>query len=1018
MEFSILGRVQIRVDGQFSAQWARPRIRAIVAALLTQPDRPFSYQSLLEWAWPDGRPYPRDPDGTFQTYAHRVRDALSQMDIRVPFDNRAGAFQLHVDKDLVDYHRFRARVQEAHRAEEDHDYPRARDLIADGLALWQPEGPLFGIDTERARNWRRRVIESEWLPANYALIHYLTQLGQSEEALARFADLDDIAGSDPTFMKRKLHALHSLGRTGDRTAYYFAARKALLNAADDEAADDLRAFHDHLMSQATARTRTPARPTREPATLAAIGHVRLPLDVNDFVGRASLLAKLHDLATDDEGRARPTCIVLDGPPTVGKTTLATHWAHQELGHLVRHAIYLDLYGFSGELRIDADEAASRLLDALDYPTDRLLTPARRHVKLSELLAAEHVLIVLDNVFNSDHVRPLLAALSRSIVVVISRQRLTGLTAAHGVPHVTVQPLHHHDTTKLLARLIDVSADIQSQSIAELATICDGSPLAAHLIAHYVNDRPGIPLRQTINELADPNRLLELGDDGDDPQANLRIAFSHSYLALPPEEQRLFRALGLHPGPEFSVHTAAALTGRPMTDTLRSLERLRGGHLVHQVGSPGRYRLHDLLRVFAAYLANSDNGFDRRQAQARMLSCYLRSAYNSERRLFPYRPAVPMPEIEAGVTPCQFSEEGAATEWIVQERGNVVALIQWAAAEGRYDYVWRLPHTIYGVYRRYGYYDELITAYEAAVDAVQACGDLESEGATRADLGLLFLAIGDRTNAAVQFHLANDIAQRTGSGIGRAVSQKNLATLFDAAGRYQDSARACQQALKLAIEIQDQSLQSAILHQLGDTLYHQNRYGQAIVEYQQALLLRDIVGNRHGQAATLTELGATYYELGQFDAAEAYCQRALGLVELIHDIEVAPRTCGVLASICCQRHDYGRAIQYARTAVRLARVIRKADVEAAALNTLACALHAESLPDAARERWEQARDIYRDLGDTARVDSIEAILAEPSTHSVSVPQARSDISITETATTTDMNRSSSAAPDTPENRTRQ
>jgi tetratricopeptide (TPR) repeat protein len=972
--FSILGRVQIRVGGRLRARWAQPRLHGIVAALLTQPERPISYRTLLSWAWPEGTAYPQRIESTFQTYAARVREVLSSMDVPVSLDNRGGAFALHVEKDLIDYHRSRSLMQQAQHAAEKHDYQRARDTAADSLALWQPEGPLFGIDTERARNWRRRVTDNEWLPANYTLIHYLTKLGQHDEALARLSGIEDAAGSELTFVKHKLRILHLLGRTGDRSAYYLTARKNFLREAEPEAADDLRAFHEQLAGTGVS--------TPDPATLTAIGHIRLPVDVGDFVGRGILLAKLHGAATDDSGHARPTCIVLDGPPAVGKTTLATHWAHQELGNLVRNAIYLDLHGFSGEHQIDADEAASRLLSALDYPTDRPLTPARRHTKLSELLAAEHTMIILDNVANSAHVRPLLAALSRGIVVLITRQRLTGLTAAHGVRHITVQPLHHHDATELFTRLIDDRPDLSSQSVAELATICDGSPLALQLVAHYVNDRPEVPLRQTIAELADRSRLLGLGDDGDDPQANLRIAFSQSYVTLPADEQRLFRALGLHPGPEFSAQAAAALTGQRLAQVRHSLERLRGGHLIQQVDGPSRYRMHDLLRVFAAELAAGEAGPGRLRAQTRMLSFYLHSAYNSDRCVFPYRPPVPMLALEPDVVPEEFgTDDNAATEWMLREHDNLIALVtqtaltQRTATDGRNQYVWRLPHTLYGISRRYGRYDTLIAAYDAALDAVVACGDQEDEGGTRTDLGLLCLAIRDHTRADEQLHLAAAIAQRTGNVFGQAVSQKNLATLFVATDQYDKAVRAGHRALHLAIETHDQSLQSAIIHQMGEIFRCQGRYGQAIVEYQQAFLLREITGNRHGQAQTLTELAAAHCELGQIDTAEAYCQRALDLVKVIHDIEVAPRAFGVMASIHLHREDHEATVRYARTAVRLARSARTAPVEAAALDTLATALHAMRLDDAAKEGWSQAKNIYRDLGDIAHAESIERKLAD-------------------------------------------
>lgn len=991
VDFSILGRVRIRVGGQFRARWTQPRLLGIVAALLTQPGRPFSYRSLLDWAWSEPKDHPRNVESTFQTYAHRIREALSPVDAQVSLDNHGGALVLNVEKNLIDYHRSRMLTQQAQHAAEHHDYQRARDLVTESLALWQPEGPLFGVDTERARNWRRRVTGSEWLPANYSLINYLTKLGQHEAALARLSDIDDAANGELTFMKLKLRVLHLLGQTRDRTTYYLKARKALVHAGEHEAADDIRAFHEQLTGQPQSAARPTERPASESTAPSGVCHARLPVDIGDFVGRAVILAKLGSLATDTTGHARPTCIVLDGPPAVGKTTLATHWAHQELGHLVQHAIYLDLCGYSSECRIDADEAAGRLLDALDYSTDRPLAPARRHAKLGELLAAEPTLIILDNVADAAHVLPLLPALSRSIVVVISQRRLTGLTAAHGIRHITVQPLHQHDATELLSRLIDARPDLASQSITELATICDGSPLALQLVAHHINDCPQIPVRQTIAELADPNRLLELGDDGDDPPRSLRIAFSQPYLRLPAAEQRLFLALGLHPRPEFSAHTAASLTGQRVTEVQRSLERLRGRHLIQQVDGPSRYRIHDLLHVFAAKLAEGETDSTRFAATSRMMSFYLHSAYLSDRHVFPYRPAVPMLDLEADVVPCEFGTEEAATEWTLRERDNLVALIQRAAADGRYDYAWRFPHTCYGVFRRYGYYDELIAAYEIAVDAAQTCGDIDAEGGTRTDLGLLCLAIGDHARADQQLQLAAAIAQRTGSAISLAVSQTNLAELFAATGHYDDAVRTGQHALQLAMAIHDQSLQSAIIHQMGRIFYQQARYGQAIVEYQQALLLREITGNRRGQAETSTELAAVHCELGAFDTAEAYCQRALDLVEAIHDSEIAPRAHGVMATIYLSRKDYETTVRYAHAAVGLARAVRKATVEAAALDTLASALYATSCLDEAGETWRQARDIYCDLADRSHTDRIEASLAELAAHPATIPPARAQTS---------------------------
>ncbi|HEX3785484.1 MAG TPA: tetratricopeptide repeat protein [Pseudonocardiaceae bacterium] len=983
--FRVLGRVQILLDGQFSTDWAAPRVRAILAPLLIQPGRPFSRDNLIDWAWGEDEKRPNGLDSTFHTYAGRIRTVLSQVDAEVKLVSRSGYLHLEVDKNLIDYHRFRDLMQQARSTGKTGDHATARDLARAGVDLWQPEGPLFEVASERADNWRRKVRADEWIPANNVLLQELLALGDLDEALIRLNELGEEHAGSLVLMKRRLETLYGLGRADDAKTYYFAARKALRGDNDDAQAEDLRVFHDRLADWDAEPARETANIPAAPAAAAHTSVSQLPPDIVDFVGREILLAKLHEFVAHAKNRARAACVVFDGPPGIGKTAFVVHWAHHELGtaELVDSALYLNLNGFSSGPRIEVAEAVDELLHALDYPVDRLTTPGRRAAKLAELIADRRTVVILDNVQNSAHVRPLIPLISRGTVVVVSRQRLTGLIASYGLSHFTVLPMPQHEAAELLTGRIGVRAAREPHIVDQLAALCGGLPLALQLVANHIDTDEGPSLPDYVSELGDRTRLLDIGDDGDDPDASLRASFSLSYRALPQDQQRLFRLLSLHPGEQISPPAAAALTGDDVRTTRHGLDILAAAHLIDR-----SYRCHDLLRTFAADLAAAEGlGAERDAAQSRLLSFYLHTTFNSNRQLFPHRTPVPMPDLEAGVTPVSFTQDDAAISWVLHERPNIVAVLRWAVSLGRHDYVWRMPHNIYGVYRRYGYYDELSVVYEMAVNSVRICGEIESEGATRNDLGYIYLLMGDFLNSSVQLHTSANIAQQANSAMGIAVSQFQLANLDQLTGKLDQAVGLYRRALDGAKNIGARSLQSAILHQIGETFQKKGQFGEAVVEYQQALHLRDGIGNHHGQAETLTELGAALAELGDYTAAQAYCQRALGIVEEIHDIEEAPRTCLVLAGIHHRRRDNTAAVRYARTAARLALNLRNAPIEAAALDVLAQSQHDLALWEEARENWERARVVYADLGRIPLVHRIDADLAELKSGNRAVPQAR-------------------------------
>ncbi|HWE90029.1 MAG TPA: tetratricopeptide repeat protein [Pseudonocardiaceae bacterium] len=980
--FTILGRVQARRDGKLRADWAYPQVKKIVGALLTQPGRPMPRQLLKEWAWPEDK-QPANTDATFHTNAGRIRDALAEVDVEARLIAEGNAFRLAIDKSVVDYHVFRRSIELARTANRKRDYEQAFRLAQSAIDLWQPEDPLADLDTDRAHNWRRHVIENEWLPANGTLVTALMAMGEFDAALTRVDELRLNHGDILALAAHRIEALHHLARDSDASDYYIATRRALNEAGDTAAADHLKHVHDTLIyGHLTASPLRAVAP--RPAESRPVSRRRLPSDAIDFLGRESLLFKLDECAAS-YGRFRPSVFALVGLPGVGKTALAVRWANRQLGRLLDSALHVDLRGDPGSDPIQMAEAVDELLRQLDFPIGRLADSTSRANKLADLLNSARTLVLLDNARNSEQVRPLLPLLSSCVVLITSRQNLTELTARHGVRPFTISPLPAHDAGTLLTRRIGERAAHQRDVVEQLARLCGGLPLALQLVGRHIDVHDGVQLRAFVGEFRDHSRLLEIGGT-EDGSHNLRAAFTWSYDALPAKSQQLFRLLALHPGPEISLNAAAALAGWSIKSTRHCLDVLVNAHLLHAAGTLGRFRFHDLIRAYATDLADDIPSDERKRAERCLLSYYFHSSFHADRAIFPFRTPVPLlPQVEQAPE-LEYANDEDAANWLLDERKNLNAIIRWAPDRGHHDYAWRIPHTVYGVFRRSGFLHDVRTALEIAVASTQYVGDLESEGATRNDLGLTYLALGDHFQANQQLSIAEAIARQMNSEIGIPISIFTRAKLESVAGDIDRSIELFHQALSVARKKGYTVLQSTTLHELGNIFQGQKRYDQAIASYQQALWLRQQISDTHGEAETLTELAAIRGERGDYSAAQADVQQALGIVEYIHDIEVSSRTFSVLATICFFQDNFDKAIEYGRQAVRLAQRTRSARVEADSLHLMARSLYRIGHIEAGHEENRQAKEIYTDLGDIQRLQRVEADLAIPAP---SVPTARDD-----------------------------
>jgi tetratricopeptide (TPR) repeat protein len=504
-----------------------------------------------------------------------------------------------------------------------------------------------------------------------------------------------------------------------------------------------------------------------------------------------------------------------------------------------------------------------------------------------------------------------------MVVVTSRNRLGTLIAAKGAYPVTLDLLSVSESRELIEHRIGASKVAAEPEVTrEIINLCARLPLALSVVATRVATHPGFPLASVVSEI----RLARTSDagsltvfDGGEPGADVAAAFAWSYQQLGPEAAKMFRLLGLHPGPDISMRAAASLAGISQEDCRKAINELARAHLIDE-RAPGRFSFHDLLRSYAIELARlHDSEISRRASVIRLLDHYVRSAYTAALLLYPMANPISLAASAPGTSPETFADYAAAWRWFEAERMVLVSAVK-LASDTPGSYGWQLAWTLQDYFRRRGHWDDWATTEQAALVSASREGDTYGEAQAHHGLGRAFTWLSDYEQAATHLKTsigmfdqlddltaeANaylDLAQmysqagqpdhalppaREGLRLAeatddRAVKAKalnNTGWYYAQLGEPEQALGHCQQALALFRELGNRRGQSNTLDSIGYAFHLLRNYSEAIEYYRQSLVLREELGDRHGHAATLTHIGDTQYATGNFPAAREAWQAAL------------------------------------------------------------------------------------------------------------------------------------------------
>jgi DNA-binding SARP family transcriptional activator/tetratricopeptide (TPR) repeat protein len=605
---------------------------------------------------------------------------------------------------------------------------------------------------------------------------------------------------------------------------------------------------------------------------------QLPLDAPGFSGRHDELRALHAMLPS--ARATGTdesvpVVIISGTAGVGKTALAVRFGRQVAKRFPDGQLYVNLRGLDPGTPLDSHTALRYFLDAFGVPPHRIAAPLEERAALfRSLVDGKRVLIVLDNASSAAQVRPLLPGSPECLVLVTSRHQMAGLVAAEGSTLITLDVLDDDEAHEMLARRLGQErVAAEPQAADEIVASCARLPLALSIAVGRAAGRPKRPLAELAAELHDARGRLDALEEGD-AVTDVRAVLSWSYDQLSPAAARMFRLLGLHPGPDISVPAAASLAGIPRAEAGAALRELIRTHMAAE-HLPGRFTFHDLLRAYAADQAERHDPADERDAATgRMLDHYLHTAMAATQRFSPFRSPLRLAAPQPGVLPGEMADKDQAMAWFEAEVPVLLTLISYAEAREFDTCAWQLPWALGPFFHRRGWLQSYVAIQQTALTAATRLDDPLALAHAHHLLGHAQLQHNDYEAAEPNFRRALDLFRELGDRANEAVVLNGLAGMLEKQERYTEALAVALDALRMLKAAGHWWTQATLENGVGWLYAHLDQYDDALAHCHRALNLHRESGHRGGAADTLDSIGFIYLRQGDLDRAQAHYEQAI------------------------------------------------------------------------------------------------------------------------------------------------
>ena len=979
MRFALLGPVQVG-DGGECREIRGLMQRTVLAVLLLQANEVVSVDRLSEVLW-GGQPHPTAAAlHNHVTRLRRVMGGGNGSRIRaVP-----PGYLIKVGPGELDLDVFAELCGAGRRAAAEGRWDQASRDLGAALAQWrgQPLADVPGLDGHARIG---QLVEAR-IQALEGRVEAELNLGRHPEVISELRALTADHPLREVFHEQLMLALYRAGRQAEALHVFRGLRDKLV----DELGVEPSASAQKLYRQILNAEEWLARPVRDRAVHEGAGLSRsvdagsgsgngadgdaagpgraglrrqLPPGVRVFIGRDRELDRLVELAREASAATRPGTLVIsaiDGMAGIGKTALAVHAAHHLAGSFPDGQLFLDLHGYTEGLPPrEPAEALAAVLQACGFSARQIPADLDARAALyRDRLAGTRTLILLDNAASEAQVRPLLPSAPGCLVLITSRKRLKGLDDARSMSLGLLPP---NDAVVLFREVAGLDCGpVADPLLDEIAALCGLLPLALRVAAALIRHRPAWTLRRLADKLADQRAALGQFSDGD---RSLPAVFDLSYAVLHDGQRLLFRRFGLVPGPDADVYAAAALIEAGYSDTERLLQELVDHNLLTEPVQ-GRYRLHDLVRVYARSRAGRDDSAqDREQALDRLLDYYQDTAHRADRYLARPKPAgIPPVANPPRVRPALDTRE-QADAWLSAELPGLIAAAEESAVRARPVHAVWLPAALHEHLRSHGAWSRALELHSVAAATAQAIGDLPGRAAALTNVGIVCWVSGDYAGARGVLGQALDLYRALREPAGQALVHNNIGTVCMSTGDYPGSVRSHERALELYRGLGDLRGQASVLNNLGLVRCNCGDYSGAVQAHKRALELFRGLGDLSGEARNLNNLAIVLGEIGDIAGAGDALSRALDLFQTMGgDLYEQTHALNNLGSVWSLLGDHAGAARAHEQALDQFRKIGDRQGQGQALGGLGAMRRATGDHQGAIDAWEQAANLFQEIGD--------------------------------------------------------
>ncbi|MEV6689884.1 BTAD domain-containing putative transcriptional regulator [Micromonospora sp. NPDC051196] len=947
--FRILGPLHVQ-----NATITASRQQIVLAMLLLEANNVVPLGRLIDAVWEDNPP--STAKSQIQICVSAVRRALRAAGLDDRITTTSAGYQIKIAEGELDLHIFNDILTEARAALREQ---RLEDAVAgfrQALALYRGI-PVGGVDSRLIEAAAARIAERRLAVVEDCLELEL-HLGRHREIIDELMSLVTEHPLRERLWEQLITALYRAGRQAEALAAYRSARQASIDDLGLEPSESLR-----LLERAILNGNLDPGPAVEPELPEPIEPTpsvprMVPADIPDFTGHGELLTELRDfLCNVGEHSDRDTVPVLTitGRGGAGKTTLAVHLAHELAADFPDGQLFTRLgpeQSHSGGL----SQILDGFLRALGMPGSSIPEGLEaRAATFRSQIAASRMLIILDDAVDERQVYPLLPGTPSCGVIVTSRRRLAGVP---GSRLVEVGALEQHDAVELLTRMVGSDrAAAEPREAVRLVELCGRLPLALRIATARLIARPHWRMSQLTERLEDEGRRLdELTHGGLDVRTNIAV----SYEGLDEQAQRLLRRLGLLKPHDFPSWTGAPLLDIDVPTAADTLDALVDAQLLEVVGGFGvetRYRMHDLVRVYARErLAAEETASDRLEAARRLFGAWLFLVDEAHRVVYGGDYTVIHSNAQRWTLPRQLVHDLLRDPlmWFESERAAAVAAVSQASQAGAADYCWDLAITMVALFETGSYLDDWRVTHEIALLTTRQADDPVGTAAMLYSLGALNIVEQRFDDARVRLTQALEVFEEIGEARGRALALRHLAFLDRVHGdldqawaRYSEALAALRplgdaagtahilsgmariklelgerasaadllaDALRKVTEVNSTRVQAMVLHRLGEMHLDDGDLTRAEEELTKALRLVREGRDRAGEAHVLHGLGLVKLRQHQHHQAAVTLNHGYAIARRNGDRLATARFCLALARLHRARQDYPSALEWASRAI--------------------------------------------------------------------------------------------------------